>query len=199
VNRVVCTSNVVVVDGDRWARGERADFDVVHGLLEVTGSPEAMQGESRIAGTKVTLYTGQDFLTVENAKGALAASSKGQLPVDVSADRSELHSRRRQIVLLGNVKAVRGPTTLRCSRAIAHYTAAQELQRVDCSGKVEATDGDKWARGERGEFNVRAGVLDVTGNPQARKGTSKMEGTRVTFHVGQDQLEVENGRLEMQK
>ncbi|QAT82591.1 Lipopolysaccharide export system protein LptA [Corallococcus coralloides] len=68
VTRVVCAGNVRAVDGDRQARGERADYDVPSGVLVVTGSPEARQGNTYLTGTKVRLVLGSERLEVENAR-----------------------------------------------------------------------------------------------------------------------------------
>lgn len=68
VTRVVCAGNVRAVDGDRQARGERADYDVPSGVLVVTGSPEARQGNTYLTGTKVRLILGNERLEVENAR-----------------------------------------------------------------------------------------------------------------------------------
>ncbi|MBE4747399.1 hypothetical protein G4177_04300 [Corallococcus sp. ZKHCc1 1396] len=68
VTRVVCSGNVRAVDGDRQARGERADYDVPSGVLVVTGSPEARQGNTYVSGTKVRLILGNERVEVENAR-----------------------------------------------------------------------------------------------------------------------------------
>jgi len=67
VTRVVCTGGVNAVDGDRMARGERAEYDVASGVLVVTGTPEARQGTTYMRGTKVRLTLGSERLDVENA------------------------------------------------------------------------------------------------------------------------------------
>ncbi|NTX37702.1 hypothetical protein FJV41_27565 [Myxococcus llanfairpwllgwyngyllgogerychwyrndrobwllllantysiliogogogochensis] len=67
VTRVVCTGGVHAVDGDRMARGERAEYDVASGVLVVTGTPEARQGTTYMRGTKVRLTLGSERLDVENA------------------------------------------------------------------------------------------------------------------------------------
>ncbi|NVJ23045.1 hypothetical protein HUW62_17635 [Myxococcus sp. AM011] len=67
VTRVVCTGGVHAVDGDRMARGERAEYDVASGVLIVTGTPEARQGTTYMRGTKVRLTLGSERLDVENA------------------------------------------------------------------------------------------------------------------------------------
>jgi len=79
VQRVECVGNVVAVDGDRTAKGERADFDVASGTLVVTGSPEARQGNNYMRGTKVTLTLGNRRIRVENAE-TLFETTPGGLP-----------------------------------------------------------------------------------------------------------------------
>jgi lipopolysaccharide export system protein LptA len=79
VRRVECVGNVEAVDGDRTAKGERADFDVASGMLVVTGSPEARQGNNYMRGTKVTLTLGNKRILVENAE-TLFETTPGGLP-----------------------------------------------------------------------------------------------------------------------
>nr|WP_211483801.1 LptA/OstA family protein [Corallococcus exiguus] len=80
VTRVVCAGNVRAVDGDRQARGERADYDVPSGVLVVTGSPEARQGNTYLTGTKVRLVLGSERLEVENARILVDSPSTTAVP-----------------------------------------------------------------------------------------------------------------------
>ena len=84
---------------------------------------------------------------------------------------------------------------LRCEKMTAHYTESRDVTRVECTGGVEAQDGDRWARGERAEYDVPAGLLVVTGSPEARQGTTYMTGTKVRLTPGSERLEVENARI----
>lgn len=68
VTRVECVGNVQAVDGDKTARGERAEFDVPTGVLVVTGNPEARQGNSFLTGSLVRFTVGDENLEVENAR-----------------------------------------------------------------------------------------------------------------------------------
>jgi lipopolysaccharide export system protein LptA len=115
-------------------------------------------------------------------------------PVEITADRLEIAGKRNEAIWSGHVRAKRGPTKLKCDRLIAHYSNAQEITRIECIGGVEVEDGDRWAKGERADFDNVAGVLVVTGSPEARQGPNHMRGTKVTFRVEQDTLEVENAQ-----
>ena len=76
VDRVLARGGVEVTEGDRWARGQNADYDVPKGLLVVTGKPTARQGKTRMKGTKVTFMTGTEFLEVENAVTVIEVDKK---------------------------------------------------------------------------------------------------------------------------
>jgi lipopolysaccharide transport protein LptA len=76
IDRVLGRGGVEVTEGDRWARGQFADYDVPKGVLVVTGKPQARQGKTRMRGTKVTFLTGTDFLEVENATTVIEVEKK---------------------------------------------------------------------------------------------------------------------------
>jgi lipopolysaccharide transport protein LptA len=76
VDRVLARGGVEVTEGDRWARGQNADYDVPKGMLVVTGKPTARQGKTRMKGTKVTFMTGTEFLEVENAVTVIEVDKK---------------------------------------------------------------------------------------------------------------------------
>ena len=76
IDRVLARGGVEVTEGDRWARGQNADYAVPRGMLVVTGKPEARQGKTRLKGTKVTFFSGTEFLEVENATTVIEVDRK---------------------------------------------------------------------------------------------------------------------------
>jgi lipopolysaccharide export system protein LptA len=96
INRVLARGGVEVTEGDRWARGQNADYDVAKGMLVVTGKPQARQGKTRMTGTRVTFFSGSEFLEVENAKTVIEVeknkperSRSGGTPDKTGPERSE--------------------------------------------------------------------------------------------------------------
>ncbi|XXF79134.1 LptA/OstA family protein [Myxococcaceae bacterium GXIMD 01537] len=114
-------------------------------------------------------------------------------PVKISAKL--VTGDRAQSVFTGDVLVTHRTMELRCDKMTAYYTQAQEVTRVECAGNVRAVDGDRTARGERADYDVPAGVLVVTGSPEARQGTTYMTGTRVRLTLGKDRVEVENAKI----
>ena len=78
VTRLECFGNVQAVDGERWARGDHADYDTTKEVLVLTGNPEARQGTNTMKGDKVVFYVDTDLIEVERVKGVL--ESKGKEP-----------------------------------------------------------------------------------------------------------------------
>ncbi|MDQ3265291.1 MAG: LptA/OstA family protein [Myxococcota bacterium] len=116
----------------------------------------------------------------------------GSQQIDIKADRLEIQGRANQAVWVGRVRAKRGNTDLSCDRLVAYYTPDQQISKIECTGSVEMHDGDRWAKGERAEFDNARGVLIVTGSPEAQQGPNHMRGTKVTFHMEKDLVQVEN-------
>ncbi len=128
------------------------------------------------------------------ADAGVKADSAPLKPIRIDSEHLHIEGKKQLAVWYGHVKTVRGTTHLSCDRMIAHYTKAQEITRVQCNGKVEVIDGDKWARGEQADFDNVTGVLVVTGSPEAKQGANHVRGSKVTFNVDRDTVEVENAK-----
>jgi len=203
ITRILGHGNVEAVDGDRWAKGEEADFDNLTGVLVVTGHPEARQGKREVVGEVVTFTTGADRVHVTRPKTRLedekAPGADKRIAID--ADELTLESAKKEAVWKGHVHARRGPTTLTAPELTAFYDDAGEVTRVDARGGVEVTEADRWAMGQFATYDVASGLLVVTGKPQARQGKNRMKGTKVIFRTGSDVIEVEKAEtiIDMEK
>lgn len=189
VQRIVATGNVVAVEGDREAHGDEAEFFNDTGVLMARGHPWGRQGAREVDGELVTFTTGSDVLTVTKARTRV----KEQKQLSIDADLLTFEGSKNEAKWTGHVKAVKGKTTLLAPELVAiSDQATGEVTRVKARGGVEVTEGDRWARGQNGDYDVPAGRLVVTGAPQARDGRTRMKGTKVTFLTGTEFLEVEN-------
>ncbi len=125
--------------------------------------------------------------------GTQAISSKEvKHQILIKSEQLQILEKRQIAIWSGHVKAKRDTTDLTCDRLIAHYTKDQEVTRIECIGNVEVWDGNKWARGERGDFDNRTGILEVTGSPEAKEGNNHVRGTKVIFYKEKDTIHVEN-------
>ncbi len=199
VSRIEALGHVQAVDQDRTATGERATFDNLTGVLIVDGHPQARMGNRTVKGDRVTFTTGLDRVEVTRARTVAPNESSAQgATVEIDADLLVLEDKKATAVWTGNVRARRGPTLIKAPELTAHYDEHGVVTQVQARGGVEATDADKWARGQRADYDNKKGVLVVTGQPEARQGPNKMRGSKITFITGKDTLEVENATTVLQ-
>lgn len=204
IKRLTCAGGVKVVEGERSASGDQADFDNVTGVLELTGAPQAKLGPNEMQGSKVTFDVGKDTLRVDQArttfestpgKSPVATTVAGfKRPIVIQSTRLDVHNGRRQATWVGKVRARHDDMLLTCDRLVASYTAEQEIRRMSCIGNVQVEDGETWARGERADFDPDRGTVVVTGSPEARQGGNHLKASRVTFRIGSDVLEIDNAQ-----
>lgn len=193
VKTISARGHVVVVDGDRRAEGEHATWDNATGVLVVTGQPWVRQGPREVSGERVTFTSGVDRVEIERPRTRVQATDGGVSDgLAIDADSLVLENPRATATWKGHVKVTLGATVLTAPELVAHYDERGDITRVQANGGVEATERDRWARGQRADYDVKRGVLVVTGKAEARQGRSRLEGTRVTFFPGTDFIEVEN-------
>lgn len=190
--RIEAVGHVEARDGTRLAKGERADFDNVTGVLVLTGNPEAHDGPTHVAGSRVTLTVGKEQVDVEDAQTLMEKAPAGGKNVLIQSPRLSFFGKSRRAVWTGRVRATRQEAVIVADKLIAYYGADDTLSRAEAFNHVEVTEKNRWAAGDFAEFNQKTGVLVLTGNPRARQGGTSLKGTKVTFTLGRDLLEVEN-------
>ncbi len=127
------------------------------------------------------------------ADGGLKVSPVSpKVPLLIDADHLHIEGKKQEAHWRGHVKVTRGTTNMFCNRLVAHYTEQHEVKRVQCYGNVEVFSEDKWAKGDQADFDNITGILIVTGNPEAKQGLNHVRGTKVTFSVDEDTIEVDN-------
>lgn len=186
--------NVEATERDRWARGEEADYEHKTGLLLVRGSPEARSGKREVRGELVTFIDGSQRVLVTKAKTRVENQVDGGAidRIAIDSDTMVLDDQQSTARWSGHVKAKRADTTLLAPLMIATYDGQGTITKIEARGGVEATQGNKWARGQRADYDAQRGILVVTGNPEARQDRNRMRGSKFIFYQGADLLEGEN-------
>jgi len=194
VTRMLARGNVEAVDQGRWARGDEADYDNNTGVLVIRGNPQARQGKREVTGDLVTFVNGSEQVVVTKAKTRVENQLDGGAvdKIAIDADSLLLDDRQSLATWTGHVKAKRADTTMVAPKMTATYDDQGAITRIEGMGGVEATQGNKWAKGQHADYDAQRGVLVVTGNPEARQDRNRMRGTKVIFYQGSDLLEVEN-------
>src|SRR3954454_3092089 len=134
--------------------------------------------------------------------GGLGANSKE--PIKIDADRLDVFDKEGRAVFTGNVVAVQGDSTIRCSVMIVYYeqnraqaqTAGQpkppsgppgsgdsSIKKIDCQGPVTVVSKTQTATGDNAVYDKANNRVIVTGNVALANGPNVMRGERIVYDL----------------
>ncbi len=146
--------------------------------------------------------------------GALGGS--GREPIKIDADRLDVFDRENKAVFGGNVVAVQGDATIRCSALTVHYKrgkraeeagagseaepaeknaamAENGIQRVECAGPVTVKQKDQVATGDSAVFDQVARRIVLTGNVVLSQCQNVTRGSRLVYEMNSGRANMDPG------
>ena len=144
--------------------------------------------------------------------GALGGG--GKEPIKIDADRLDVFDRESKAVFAGNVVAVQGDSTIRCSAMTVHYKRGKDgakdkdkakdtakddnepaprsaaamgengIQKVECAGPVTVVQKDQVATGDNAVFDQTAKRIVLTGNVVLSQCQNVTRGSRLVYDMG---------------
>ncbi|MGP9821940.1 LptA/OstA family protein [Salinarimonas sp. NSM] len=150
----------------------------------------------------------------EPRTGAFAGLGSGsQEPIRIDADRLDVFERESRAVYQGNVVAVQGDTTMRCSELTIFFHRAEEgapaaggaaagqapgegtesIDRIECEGPVTILSQDQVATGARAVYDRTAGEVVLTGDVALSQGQNVTRGERLVYDVDAGVANIEAG------
>jgi lipopolysaccharide export system protein LptA len=137
----------------------------------------------------------------ENKKsGSSAFEFNKKDPIYITSDWMEVDQKKSTITYKGRVVTIQSDMTMRSETLTAYYDAEmKQMKQIIAEGKVNATQGNRVATGEKAIFDDKAKTVTLTGNPVMRQGNSQVSGTRVVYFVEQDRAVAEgDGKVRVQ-
>jgi lipopolysaccharide export system protein LptA len=121
-------------------------------------------------------------------------------PIYITSDWMEVDQKKNTITYKGRVVMVQAEMTMRSEALTAHYDPEMKrMGQIIAEGKVNATQGDRVATGEKAVFDDKAKTVTLTGNPVMRQGNNQVSGTRVIYYMEQDRAVAEgDGKVRVQ-
>ena len=136
----------------------------------------------------------------------------GKDPIKIDADRLDVFDRENKAVFAGNVVAVQGDSTIRCSTMTVHYKRGKEkdgdkagdarsaeakpaeakpaearpengIQKVECAGPVTVVQKDQVATGDSAVFDQAAKRIVLTGNVVLSQCQNVTRGQRLVYDM----------------
>lgn len=131
--------------------------------------------------------------SAQDAAGEAAAERR---PLAVSAENFEVFEARGLAVYAGNVNAVRGESRLRADRIEVHFRPGEgggfgEVTRLTAEGDVYYVTPEEVARGDRGEYDVQAEVIVLTGGVVLTRGCNVSTGDRLIARLQEGYTELQ--------
>lgn len=131
----------------------------------------------------------------------------GKEPIKIDADRLDVFDKENKAIFAGNVVAVQGESTIRCSTMTVYYKRGKEqgakdpgskdaaaeaapknpadngIKKVDCAGPVTVTQKDQVATGDNAVFDQDAKRIVLTGNVVLSQCQNVTRGQRLVYDM----------------
>jgi len=125
-------------------------------------------------------------------------------PIKIDADRLDVFDRDGRAVFTGNVVAVQGDSTIRCSIMVVFYeqnrAQAQaggqprqpspspgsndsSIKKIDCQGPVTVVSKTQTATGDNAVYDKAGNKVVITGNVALADGPNVMRGERIVYDL----------------
>jgi len=121
-------------------------------------------------------------------------------PIYITSDWMEVDQKKNTITYKGRVVTVQAQMTMRSDILTAYYDGdMKQMKQIVAEGKVNATQGNRVATGDKAVFDDSAKTVTLTGSPVMRQGNSQVTGTKVIYFVEQDRAVAEgDGKIRVQ-
>ena len=136
----------------------------------------------------------------ESGKGVASFEFNKKDPIYITADWMEVDQKKSTISYKGRVVTVQNDMTMRSEALTAYYDPEMKrMKQIVAEGKVNATQGNRVATGERAVFDDEAKTVTLTGSPVMRQGNSQVSGVKVVYYIEQDKAVAEgDGKVRVQ-
>jgi len=136
----------------------------------------------------------------ENKKSSAGFEFNKKDPIYITADWMEVDQKQNTITYKGRVVTVQTDMTMRSETLTAYYDPEmKQMKQIVAEGKVNATQGNRMATGEKAVFDDKAKTVTLTGSPVMRQGNSQVSGVKVVYFIEQDKAIAEgDGKIRVQ-
>jgi lipopolysaccharide export system protein LptA len=133
-----------------------------------------------------------DSKTTDTKKSSTAFEFNKKDPIFITSDWMEVDQKKNTITYKGRVVTVQAEMTMRSETLTAYYDPEmKQMKQIIAEGKVNATQGNRVATGQKAVFDDKAKTVTLTGSPMMRQGNSQISGVKIVYFVEQDKSIVE--------
>jgi lipopolysaccharide export system protein LptA len=138
----------------------------------------------------------------------LGFGSNSREPIKIDANRLEVFDKENRAIYSGDVVAVQGPTTVRCSKMTIFYSQGRDsdgqraasapgqqtsIRRIECDGPVSLLSGTQSATSEKLVYEAERDVVILTGKVVIADCDNVQRGERAVYDVKTGRATVDAG------
>lgn len=142
-----------------------------------------------------------------SAFGTLGSNKE---PIKIDSDRLDIFDKEGRAVFAGNVVAVQGDSTMRCTSMNVFYEQARgpngtasrggqagmggdsSIKKIECRGPVTVTSKTQVATGDNAEFDRTGNKVYLLGNVALSDGPNVTRGERIVYDLNTGTANVES-------
>jgi lipopolysaccharide export system protein LptA len=148
------------------------------------------------------------FLSAASAQDFAAAfadfDTDSDDPIQIEADRLEIHDAEKVAIYSGHVRVRQGDTLLEAPELRISYSgtapatapAGSAVTRIEAGPGVAVRSGDQTATGDRAVFDMANEIVTLEGNVVLTQGSNIVRGQRLFVNLATKQGRVEGGRVQ---
>jgi lipopolysaccharide export system protein LptA len=116
-------------------------------------------------------------------------------PVDVSANRIEVHERADRAIFVGDVRVRQANLSLDTQRLTVAYQSAGgiQIERLDASGGVTVRSPSETATGNFGIYDLQRKLITLVGNVRLSRDGSQIAGSRLVIDLNTGRAVIDGG------
>lgn len=151
----------------------------------------------------------QEAALGQNGEGQLSGIQlSGDQPIQIESDKLEVREEESIAIFTGNVNVKQGTSLLKSGRMTVYYakeggsaaTGSANIERLVVDDKVYLQSEGQVATGDRGTFDMKSEVLELTGKEVVlSEGANVLVGCKLTVQMktGRAQVTACGGRVQM--
>ena len=117
-------------------------------------------------------------------------------PIDVSAERIEVHDRADRAVFSGNVHVTQAELTLDTPRLTLAYSGGTDnvqIKRLDAAGGVVVRSPSETAKGDIGIYDLDRKLITLLGNVELIRQQNRVNGSRLVIDLDSGRAVIDGG------
>lgn len=209
-SRLHARDGVLVRQGDREARCDRADYDGDTRKIICTGDAVLKAGGDELRGARIVFDLAERRVSVEGGTQVAVAprgQGGGRVPtgleglaqdgaITIEANQLDVWEtpEGRRVVFDGSVRVAQEDLGLSARQIEALYPpGADQPTRVVARGDVVVTQGDREARCDEAEYRREERHLLCRGSAWLRRGDDRVQGEQIDFDLAEERVMVSGG------